>query len=237
MSNDATQLITGRIVSGNPSMLTGATDMKTRAPILDKDGSQKQIYWTTLAVGKNNPELGPFFQVVLDVAKRQWPAILNDDNKLFAWKIMDGDGFRSNGKPYVDYCRGCWLITVRSSWLPSLVEPDGRNGWVEIVDPSRLKVGYHVKMGLKVNHNGDSVNPGLYMNPDYLALIKTDTVLSPRQISLEEMSNGLGQSGPAIQHPMYSSPSAPVAPKTHEPAPEKPQNTNTEKEKAKNKEQ
>ncbi len=198
MSREVIVLPVGRVISGSLTELQPIVNMETKLPVLDEQGNQKMSYWFRLAVPKSAPELYDtnnvqgVFSKIIAVAGRQWPTNINEDG--FSWKIKDGDGVY-NGKPYADYCLGCWLFTVRSSWVTTLVESDGIGGWKPILDPgSVMYTGCHVRVGLTVAHNGKSAQPGVYVNPEFVALIKHDTIINPGSVSIGEVGGHLGQS-------------------------------------------
>ena len=220
----------GRVISGNLTELQPVTNMQTKKPEINDDGTPKMTYWFRIAIPKTSPELydnngvpGVFSKLIL-VANRAWPTELNGDS--FSWKIKDGDGTQNDGKQLPDYCKGCYLFTVRNNRIAALAEPDGNGGWKILIDTSKMYLGCHVMVGISVVNNGSQTQPGIYLNSEFAALVKHDKIINPGGVSIGEISGYLGQSQVLADSPYAGTPAmAPMQQQTPAMAPMQQQQT------------
>jgi hypothetical protein len=90
----------------------------------------------------------------------------------FAWKVVDGDSTipNKNNKRPVDQegYPGHWVIWFSQGWCPALCNADGSR---ELTEPDSIVPGYFVQVLANVVDNGKtSQSPGVYMNPEAVAL-------------------------------------------------------------------
>lgn len=87
----------------------------------------------------------------------------------FSWKIEDGDSQipnKRNKKPCEqEGWRGCWIVKLSSSYQPTIYNIEG-GGYVQHTEPDFVKPGYWVEAAFTVDGNGQTGNPGVYLNPN-----------------------------------------------------------------------
>lgn len=87
----------------------------------------------------------------------------------FAWKITDGDstlakkGSTQAINTKVGYA-GHWVLSFSSSYPPKLFISDGNGGFKQLVEPNFIKRGYYVQVNGSVACNGNTNNPGIFLN-------------------------------------------------------------------------
>jgi len=200
MSVTATQLVTGRIVSGNPFGLS---------KIISSSTQSLSFYQITIAVNKDTIEMRSFFKKARTVVKQQWPnksfpSVLSSD---FKWNLKEYDGNMKDGKPYVDYCLGCYLIKIFEKRSPLIIMPDGTGGWKPIKSAGEMKTGDYIKVELELIPDSDKASPGLYIKPNYIALFEIgakvdferDTAAMRRKMLIARASRALSES-PDLVH-------------------------------------
>lgn len=188
MSKTITQLITGRIVSGNPF---GRSTITNR-------------YQITIAVDRDGIGMDSFFRKVGHIIKQHWPnenspEVLNED---FDWNLIEYKDCREDGKPYVDYCLGRLLIYIDEEQAPLVVMPDGAEGWEPIRHSGIINTGDYVKVELELSPNPGKFKPCVNLKPKFIALfevgkkvdLEQDTARIRYKILLEEVSKTLGKS-------------------------------------------
>lgn len=89
----------------------------------------------------------------------------------FAWKITDGDSNIPNkkGKRPCDKegYKGHWVLNFSSGFAPRIFNADGSQ---PILDEDAVKPGYYIQVNGDVDSNGSSLNPGVYLNHELVAL-------------------------------------------------------------------
>lgn len=86
----------------------------------------------------------------------------------FSWKITDGDstGFKKGGTKPINTLSGYagnWVLSFSSSFPPKLYKD---NGQTQLVEPGFIKCGYYVQVAGSVSGNGNTNNPGVFLNHD-----------------------------------------------------------------------
>lgn len=149
------------------------------------DGSEEAEYSVTLLIPKSDKE-----------TYREMLAAKAEARDVFCKKhgqsalpanpkdtIHDGDGFKDNGEPYGEECRGCWVISVRSKKPIKIVDRDLK----PITDPEVLYSGCYGQavinffgysrngkkgisarlMGLRKMEDGDRLVGGVCSDDDF----------------------------------------------------------------------
>ena len=102
------------------------------------------------------------------VGQTAFPGIAN--SPTFAWKIDDGDSMVPNtkGKRNCDNpnMRGCWILHCSTSLPIKACNADGSAA----IDAAQIKCGYYVQVAIMVQGNSSSQKPGIYLNPEAVAL-------------------------------------------------------------------
>lgn len=195
MSDTVNQIISGRIVSGNPFGLS---------TIVSSYGKVERFYYMTVAIKKDSMGMKSLFDKVINLKSRKWPekGLLSISERDFDWGFKEYDGYVGNDEPYVEYCLGCCLLGIREEQVPLMIMPDGQGGWKSIRHPGEIKVGDHVKVELELSISDDDGLWCLHFKPNFVALFETgekvdfesDTAESYRKILLAKASRILGKS-------------------------------------------
>ena len=150
----------GRIVSGHPA--TENTTGYQNAPLIDKQGNPKSEFFFALAVEQNDPNWEPFWQQIVAVAQRDFPAG-QWQQPYFKWKVSNGNDPKYQGK---EGYAGHHIINLKSGFAPSLHDIQCNQ-----IDGSRIKRGDYVRVQISVQGNGDTTqNAGLFLNPSMVQL-------------------------------------------------------------------
>lgn len=163
---------TGRIVGGSVDTLKPRLDDDGK-PKFEKDGvtpmkqcnfgfaikKGAETHWNQTAWGAQMFEIGKA------AYPREHLAL------TFAWKVTDGDSNIPNRRGKApssnEHYRGHWVIWFSQGWLPTLCNVDGS---VKLGVGS-IKPGYFVKVMAEVTGNAPSKSPGIYVNPQAVALV------------------------------------------------------------------
>jgi hypothetical protein len=155
----------GRIVWGHPLTAKPKINMRTKQPVLDKQGQPVQQWVFGLAISK-----AEFTQTV-------WPFLQSEAYAAFptgqipadfSYKIKDGDGVDSEGKPFADregYAGNYVLSVSTEAFCPPAYKQE--NGQYRQIEAHEIKTGDYVAVNLNVKYNGLSAGngAGLYINP------------------------------------------------------------------------
>ncbi len=197
-------LPTGRVIGGqiNKKVQQYKYNQQKKESVFNDDGTPKMTYYFQIAIPKNSPELWDnngnpgILSKYVSCVNRSWPENINFDG--FSWKIQDGDGTRDgtpNAKTFSEHARGCYIFTVSSGLesIPKLIEPDANNNPLETKNVDNFYPGCHVKVGVTLASNGLSgSNAGIYVNPEFVILIRHDDPISSTGMSLSEISGHVG---------------------------------------------
>lgn len=168
----------GRIVAGS-LYKPNTTDLDGK-PLVYKTGSDagkpRVQYFFAIAIPKNP---GETHWAYAEWGKQIWAtgntafpqAAIRPD---FAWKIEDGDSMipnKRNRKPAEqEGWKGCWVVKFTSSFAPTIYREDKTqsSGWGQITEPDAVKCGHFIQVAFTVDGNGQTVNPGVYLNPSMI---------------------------------------------------------------------
>jgi len=183
MSNPAnTDFVTpiGRLVSGDP--FEKQTKDQQGNPMTVKTGPNAgqatQRYFVGLAFNKTDVSFGELYAKMDAAARAGFPHLFNGPpgqdgrptctRQDFAWKITDGDGFDSEGKPNRDKIgyAGCWVVRFTSSYAPKVYFEGRYAPQDQISEANRQAVrrGYYGRVVGTMQANGNAQKPGLYLN-------------------------------------------------------------------------
>lgn len=174
MSQVAIEITTpiGRIVQGDLFKQQQKRD-NNQQPKTKADGTPDMQYYFGLAIEKTHPELGAFWQQLEAVARQGFPHFFppNGTGQCvkpdFAWKMIDGDSYDAQGKPYAERegFKGCYVFRF-STEFPIRVYYPGRYADADIVkNPALCPRGYYIRARISVKPNNSTQTPGLYLNP------------------------------------------------------------------------
>lgn len=147
----------GRIVGGSIS----------RKQDKSYDGGQlaKPVWVLKVAFPKTDQQANAFIERLKVTAKTGWAAdakqLLRND---FAWKFIDGDSSIVNQKGVAWNSKegypGHNVVTFQTHFDFETVDAD-----YQPIDPATVKTGFYVRVaGTLVGSNGNSQNPGIYVN-------------------------------------------------------------------------
>jgi len=221
MSNEAKQIIfpKGRFISG--SITEPNTKDYDGNPLIDKKtGLPTQSFFIGVAIPKT-PGVDwlqePWGTAIYNIAITGAPSAFDPATKMpfagrpFAWKVTDGDSAVPNlkGKRPCDLPnhQGNWVISFKNGFQPKMCSWDGKE---ELTQPDAIKRGYWVQVVSTCAANNHNANPGVYLNPQAIALSEYDDVISG---SVDTTTLGLGAGGVAPVAPTMAVTGAPgVAP-------------------------
>lgn len=213
-------LIQGRIVFGHPSKPRDKKDVRTKQVLKNPDGSTKQQYVFGVAIDKNtfNQSVWP---VLYNEARAAFP---NGIPQNFSYKFKDGDGVDTKGQPYnkrEGYAGHCVLTISTEGFAPQVFKNEN-GAWRQLAS-EEIKCGDFVAVKIIVKYNGavSPNTPGLYINPNGVALIGYGQEIMSGGQDPDEMFGGMqaqafaGMSATPIMSnaplPTAMAPSAPPA--------------------------
>lgn len=221
-------IVQGRVVAGHPGKLRDKKNQQTKQTVM-KDGQPvKQTYFgVAVEKGYFNQQILPLMQAEVKSAFPNAfpnPAVLGGLQGLpdrFSWKIKDGDGYDSQGKPFNtrEGYAGHYVINFTSEgFAPQLFRKDGNNYFQ--INPDDLKCGDYVAVKTSIKYNGatGTNTPGLYVNPNMVLLIGYGAEIVSSAQDPEEAFAGYQAQLPAGAMTAPAA-GAPAAPQVYTPPP------------------
>jgi len=119
-------------------------------------------FYLGLAIDKNNPDWGPFWEKIQNIAVAAWPGG-QYNAPGFSWKYIDGDSLDAQGQPYAsrEGFAGHHIIKLSSGYAPTVVSAGGAS---VLVEPSQCKRGDYARCVVTSKGNSNDTNPGVYIN-------------------------------------------------------------------------
>ena len=163
----------GRLVQGD--CFEAQTKDQAGNPLTIKTGANAgqptQKYFIAVAFKKTDPGIQALKANFEQVARTAFPALFPVPggpcaNPNFAWKIVDGDGLDTNGKPNSskEGFAGCWVFRFSSSYAPKCYAAGKYAPHEQLTDPKSIPRGHFVRVAGTVSDNIPSNKPGLYVN-------------------------------------------------------------------------
>lgn len=161
----------GRFVQGDPFNPNTKDQMGNQKKTLA--GADTQTYFMAVAYRKGDPKVEAIKRQFEDIARAAFPEFFNPagacTNPNFSFKIVDGDGFDSNGKPNAskEGFAGHWVFKFSSQFAPQCyVRPDFEaHQRLTAADAYKIPRGHYVTIAGSVGDNkGKSPKPGLFVN-------------------------------------------------------------------------
>lgn len=163
----------GRIVQGdcyNPN-----TENMEGQPLVYKTGAnagQPRVeYFLGLAIEKNHPGFPEFWGKLAQLGRTGFPQFFDGQGNCthpgFSWKMIDGDGRDTTGKPWSERegFAGHWVFRFTSGYAPQLLQmQNGTPVAIPETAGKAIKRGYFAQVVFKAEPNGNQQKPGLYMN-------------------------------------------------------------------------
>jgi hypothetical protein len=161
----------GRMVYGN--LYDPETKDYEGKPLVGKDKVTPRVQYNLgIAVQKTQQHWAnePWGAAIWALAHKAFP---NGETQRhdFAWKIIDGDSTipnRRNRKPCEqEGYPGHWILRFSAGFPVRIFNADGSQ---EILEKNAVKPGYYIQVFGTISDNAPSASPGLYFNPNYVAL-------------------------------------------------------------------
>lgn len=213
-------IVQGRIVAGHPGKLRDKKDQKTKAVIMKDGVAVKQIYFG-LAVEKNyfNQHILPLMQAEVRAAFPNAvpnPAVpfgLAGLPDRFSWKVKDGDGYDSQGKPFNqrEGYAGHYVINFTTEgFAPQMFRKEGENNYFQI-SAEQIKRGDFAAVKTSIKYNGatGTNTPGLYVNPSLVLHIGVGPEILSNDQDPDEAFAGFQVQLPAGATPINAAPATP----------------------------
>jgi len=194
-------------------VIPGVPDYDSQRALIDQDA---RTSWPQFFTGQRPPN------VQFDLAL---PADCN--NPKFANKIIDGDGYDDQGKPYSRYdgWAGCWVIKFQNGYAPSVqawvvnhVDPmrpgaAPYTGWLDFDKMGRaVKCGDYISVGGSCESNKSTESPGMYMNFDTIGFEQEgELIVQSGGVDANEALGSRGGAAPAGNAAPAATPAAPAA--------------------------
>lgn len=168
----------GRLVQGD-CFVAQTTDQKGNPRVYKsgpKMGQPNPQYFIAVAFAKNDPAWPAFWALLDSVARRGFPQLFPNNGgcvlPTFAWKVVDGDGFDTSGKPnnQKEGFAGHWVVRFSSGYAPRCFYTGRYAPHEQITDPNIIRRGYYVRVAGNIEPNGDATKPGLYVNLNLVEL-------------------------------------------------------------------
>lgn len=119
--------------------------------------------------------------------------------------VHDGDGVRpSDGMPYGEECRGCWVFTASSKQAPFVVDANVQN----IMDPRVIYSGMWGNVSVNFFAYNQAGKKGIGCGLNGVQKIRDDTPLSAH-VTAEEAFKPAAPAAPAAPASAYGQPVAP----------------------------
>jgi hypothetical protein len=122
----------------------------------------------------DNWEFNELYALMDKVARVEWPALFPNGGPCqardFAWKLLDGDGYDTKGKPNFEKegFAGHWVLRFGSGYIPKSLVETSPNVF-ETTD--QIKRGFYVRVAGNITGNDSTQTPGLYLNLELIQYI------------------------------------------------------------------
>lgn len=113
----------------------------------DNNGQQVQKYNCTVLLPKSDTATKAKIDAAVEAAKQKglqskWSGVMPPRIDV---PVRDGDGERpSDGMPYGEECKGCWVINVSANRKPRIVD----NALQDIIDPAEIYSGMYARVSV-----------------------------------------------------------------------------------------
>jgi hypothetical protein len=211
------RVVQGSLYTANDKDFDGNPLVVKRGPNAGKPTVQ---YFFAIAIPKG-PERSwfetPWGQEILKVGAAAFPSQYQHPD--FSWKIADGDSAVPNKRGGKNADKegfpGHWIVKLSSGFAPKTFRSaDGGKSWQPIVEPDFIKCGYFVQVNVTVDGNGQSGNPGVYLNHNLVAFNNFGPEIvqgpDPGAVGFAAPVAAANAAPPAM--PMPSAPAAPAVP-------------------------
>lgn len=140
-------------------------------------GQPNPQFYVGVAFRKDDPQWPAFWAILDRVARAAWPQFFPNPqgpctNPKFAFKVLDGDGYDTQGRSNAtkEGFAGHWVVRFTTAFPPKCY-PVGRYAAHDLItDKTLLRRGYYVRVAGTVKSNENPTNPGLFLNFDLVEL-------------------------------------------------------------------
>jgi len=184
----------GRLVQGNPfEKIT--TDMYGK-PLTTKSNDPTQQYFIAVAFKKDDPGFDILKSIFTEAAREGFPKLFaagdNCSARNFSWKIVDGDGIDSNGRPndekpgFADH----WVVRFSTTFEPRCFRAGKYLPSEQLHGPNDIPRGYYVRVAGSAKANGDPSRPGIFVNFSMVELASVGDIIECGPSAEEVFGNG-----------------------------------------------
>lgn len=108
----------------------------------------------------------------------------------FAFKVLDGDGYDTSGKPNSNKegFAGHWVVRFASSYPPRCFFAGRYAAAEQIQEKNAVRRGFYIRVNGTVEGNGNAQRPGIYVNLDMVELAG----IGPEIVSGPDASDAFG---------------------------------------------
>jgi len=201
----------GRMVSGSVYKGFPVLNQKTKMQELTRSGEPRVSFNIMVAILKgaeqhwNQTEWGA---KVWAEGAASFPA--HHARPDFFWKIYDGDQpwINDDGEAIIQPERkGCWVVRANRGWAPLVCNEKGET----LTTEDAVVPGYFVQVVIGVQGNGSAQSPGIYINPEIVALMGYGEKVQTGQVDPKKFAFGGALPPGASATPVASFNPAPVA--------------------------
>ena len=201
----------GRMVSGSVYKGFPVLNQKTKMQELTRSGEPRVSFNIMVAILKgaeqhwNQTEWGA---KVWAEGAASFPA--HHARPDFFWKIYDGDQpwINDDGEAIIQPERkGCWVVRANRGWAPLVCNEKGET----LTTEDAVVPGYFVQVVIGVQGNVSAQSPGIYINPEIVALMGYGEKVQTGQVDPKKFAFGGALPPGASATPVASFNPAPVA--------------------------
>lgn len=179
-------------------------------------GQPNPQYFLAGAISKADPGWPAFWSTLVTKAAEDFPNLFPGGpsapcvHPSFAFKVIDGDGVDTSGKPWStrEGFAGHWIVRFASSYPPRLFYAGRYSPQEQIQEKGAIKRGYFVRISGTVEGNANALKPGIYVNLDMVEL----SAYGPEIVSGPDATEAFGTAPTALPAGASPTPLTPTAP-------------------------
>ena len=195
-------------------------------------GQPNPQYFIAGAIPKNDPAWPAFWALIVNQAVTDFPHLFpqgaapliaaggpdpyggppagSSTVRAFAFKVLDGDGFDTNGKANgtKEGFAGHWVVRFASGFPPRCFHAGRYAAQEQIQEKNAIRRGYYIRVNGTLEGNGNAQKPGLYMNISLVEL----SGYGPEIVSGPDAAEAFGATPAALPPGATAMPQAAGAP-------------------------
>jgi hypothetical protein len=208
------QLPVGRLLTGDLYKGVPVMDDRTKQPVLDGQGAPRIAFKASIGIAKGTEQhwsQTEWGAKLYSEGATSWPAPGNQYlTPSFSWKIHDGD------QPWINDAgetvesperKGHWIVRMSRTWAPLLCDSEGKT----LVQDGAIYPGCFVQAVITAVSNKSPKTPGIYVNPEVVALIYHGERLNHARVDVSKYKFGGAMPPGASVTPLAGAQIAPVA--------------------------